>query len=414
MKKLRKPVYFTAGYYTVSMGSGRREFHPKKARPSLEDYIREAGRGVLSQIAGKVDSIDEGVISNFMAARYNKQGHLGAFLPMIAPELETKPCTRVEGACASGGLALTHAIKTVLSDMADVVVAIGVEVQNSVKAVYGADFLAGAGHYASERKQGHAHFFPGKFSDRAGAYFQKFGIENTRQGMAHWYAQCIENARKNPLAQEYHNQSPDLVKLGLTPPNPKIFLEHINFFDCSKVSDGAAAILCTSEEGLQKLDIDKSLAVKVVGVGEAVADLTKAPDDLTRLTTTEIATKRAYQMAGLQAQDISILELHDCFSITAIMALEAAGIAPYGAGWSLIKNKDTSTIGKIPTNVSGGLVGYGHPTGATGVRQMTDIWKQLTQTAGEMQVSLKGQKYGMTVNMGGNDRTVVSIIVERG
>ena len=167
MKKLRRKVYMTAGYNTVSMGTGRREFHPKKPRPGIEHYISEAGKGVLEQIGGP-DHVDESVIGNFMAARFNKQANLPGFIPMIDKKLEFKPAISVEGACGSGGLALMYGLRSVLAETADVVLTLGVEVQNTVKAIYGADILAGAGWY-QKRKQGHAYFFPGQFSDRAGA-----------------------------------------------------------------------------------------------------------------------------------------------------------------------------------------------------------------------------------------------------
>lgn len=140
MRKLRKPIFFTAGYNTVSFGSGRKEFHPKKPRPGLEHYITEAGRGVLEQI-NDPNHIEEGVIGNFMAARFNKQGNLASLMVNIDPSFEYKPMLRVEGACGSGGLSLTTATKTILSDMADVIMSVGVEVQNPVKAIYGADLL---------------------------------------------------------------------------------------------------------------------------------------------------------------------------------------------------------------------------------------------------------------------------------
>ncbi|MCK4828340.1 3-ketoacyl-CoA thiolase, partial [bacterium] len=196
MKNFRKPVYFTAGYNTVSFGSGRKEFHPKKPRPGLEHYINEAGKGVLEQISNP-SHIDEGVIGNFMAARFNKQGNLASLMVNIHPSLEYKPMIRVEGACGSGGLSLSYATRTILSEEADVVLSVGVEVQNSVKAIYGADILGGAGHYAGERKAGHAYFFPSKFSDRAGARFEKFGQKETREAMARWYEIMVLNARKN-------------------------------------------------------------------------------------------------------------------------------------------------------------------------------------------------------------------------
>ena len=132
-----------AGYNTISMGTGRKEFHPKKPRPGMEDYLKEAGQAVLNEIGG-AENVDESVIGNFMSPRFNKQANLPAFFPMIDEGLLGKPAVNVEGACASGGLALMTAIKSVLAETADVVLTMGIEVQNSVKAIYGADILAGA------------------------------------------------------------------------------------------------------------------------------------------------------------------------------------------------------------------------------------------------------------------------------
>ncbi len=413
MKKLRKPVYAAAGYNTISLGSGRKEFHPKKPRPGVEHYMTEAGKGVLEQITD-AKQIDEGVVGNFMAARFNKQGHLAAIIPDIHPEFKYLPCTRTEGACASGGLALYTAIKSILAETADVVLVIGVEVQNTVKAIYGADILAGAGHYASERKSGHAYFFPSKFDERAGAYFEKFGQKRTRKAMARWYAQAITNARKDPKAQEYHNSFDDPVAVGMTPPNPNVFLPNLNVFDCSKVSDGASAMLIVSEEGMEKIGISKENAVEVIGVGQSENNLTAAPDDLTKLDTTQNAIEKAYAMAGVSAQEIGVYELHDCFTITGLLSLEAAGFAKYGEAPDLLEAGTTGSDGDIPVNTSGGLIGYGHFTGGTGVRQAVDVWRQLTGVADACQVKISEKKpYGMMTNMGGNDKTVTSIIFRK-
>ncbi|HBL17046.1 MAG TPA: 3-ketoacyl-CoA thiolase, partial [Elusimicrobia bacterium] len=275
MNKLRRKVYMTAGCNTISMGSGRKEFHPKKPRPGLEDYIREAGGGTLKQLGGG-KNVDEAVIGNFMAARFNNQGNLAALIPTIDETLLWKPCTRVEGACCSGALALMSGIKSVLAETAESVLCLGVEVQNTVKAVYGADILATAG-WSRERKAGHAYFFPGKFSDRAGAYFAKHGRERSRKAMARWFCNAIENARLCPTAQEHQNSAKDLEALALSEPTPRSFVDHLNFYDCSKVSDGASAIAILSEEGLQRAGIPKNEAVEVVGWGQTEADLTKAP-----------------------------------------------------------------------------------------------------------------------------------------
>ncbi|MDI6840656.1 MAG: 3-ketoacyl-CoA thiolase [bacterium] len=411
MKQLRKPIYVTAGYNTISLGSGRKEFSPKAARPGLEHYISEAGNGAIAQI-NEPANIDEGVITNFMAERYCRQGNRPGFFPMIHPSFQYKPATGVEGACGSGGLGLVVACKTILADVADAVLVIGVEVQNTVKAVYGADYLAGAGWYAGERKQGHAHFFPAQFSDRAGAYFDKFGKDKTREAMARWYEQAILNARKNPKAQEYHNTIDDLFAVGMTPPNPSVFCEHINVYDCSKVSDAASAIIFASEEGLKKLGVSKKDAAEVVAWGQCEDDITKKPPDLTKLTTTQKAVELAYERAGISSKDISVLEVHDCFTISGVLSMEATGLARYGEGADFVREGRTRT--EIPTNTTGGLIGYGHPVGASGVRQAVDIMHQLIGKAGDCQVEIDSNRpYGMMISMGGNDKTVVVMIFKK-
>lgn len=411
MKKLQKRVFLAAGAYTVSLGSGRREFNPKKPRPGLDHYIQEAGRAALAQV-GSAESVDEGVIGNFMAARFNRQGNLASLMTTIHPALPGRPMVRVEGACGSGGLAVATGIKNVLSGLADAVLVVGVEVQNTVKAVYGADILAGAGHYAGERKAGHTYFFPAKFSDRAGAYFDRFGKDRSRQAMASWYAQAVENARLNPLAQEHHNTVADLLAQGLTPPDPESFTEHLNIFDCSKVSDGAAAVIVCSEEGLTRLGVSRENACEVKGLGQCVADLTTAPPDLADLPTSRKAASEALAMAGLTVADIGVFEVHDCFTISGLLSLEALGLAAPGGAPDLVLSGETRLGGKHPTNTGGGLVGYGHPTGASGVRMAVDLWKQVTGKAERFQAALR-KEHGLLVSMGGNDKTVVSVVVGR-
>ncbi len=410
---LRRKVYIAAGSYTVSLGTGRKEFHPRKPRPGIEEYIQNAGRGVLDQISS-ADVIDECVIGNFMASRFVRQGNLASLMPTIHPSLVYKPSTRVEGACGSGGLAVFTGVKSVLAEVSDVVLVVGVEVQNTVKAIYGADILAGAGHYASQRKDGHAYFFPNLFSDRAGACYKKYGQESVRKAMAQWYVNAIEGARRCPEAQEHHNAAGDLFKLGSMKPNPKGFVEHLNLFDCSKVSDGAAGLVVCSEEGLKKCGIDKKDAIEVAGIGTSVADLTKLPDDPTDLATSRSAVAKAYEVAGIGARDLAFAEVHDCFSVTGILMAEATQICAQGEGFDMIGEGKTALNGEFPLNLSGGLVGYGHPTGASGVRMAVDNWKQLTGQAGDFQADISADKpYGLVISMGGNDKTVVGIVLKK-
>ncbi|HAF28434.1 MAG TPA: 3-ketoacyl-CoA thiolase [Bacteroidales bacterium] len=409
---MKRKVYMTAGYNTISLGTGRKEFHPKKPRPGIEHYIQEAGQGTLKMIGG-AKNVDEGVVGNFMASRFVKQAHLGAFMPMIDEGLRNKPSLRVEGACASGGLSLITGIKSVLSESADVVLSLGVEVQNSVKAIYGADILAGAGWF-NRRKEGHAYFFPGQFSDRAGAYFEKYGREKARKGLATWYKNAIENARLCPTAQEFENKSGDLIAVGLTEPNPRSFTDHLNVFDCSKVSDGASAIAIVSEEGLKRVGIPMSEAVEVVGFCLKVDNITEQPDDPTKLRTVQLAAHEALSNAGITINDVATFEVHDCFTIAGVLMVEALGLAKPGEGADYVANGNTSRTGKFPINTTGGLIGWGHPTGGTGVHQAVTIWEQLTGKAGDAQIKIpKDRPYGMSINMGGDDKTIVAIVYKR-
>lgn len=406
---MRKRVYMVAGYNTISLGTGRKEFNPKKPRPGLEHYIDEAGKGTLVQIGGG-KNVDECVIGNFMAARFNKQANLPGFFPMIDKDLRFKAATSVEGACGSGGLALTSGIRSVLAETADVALVLGVEVQNTMKAIYGADVLAGAGWF-QKRKEGHAYFFPGQFSDRAGAYFEKYGRDKARNAFARWYRLAIENARLCPTAQEYHNQTDNLEEMGMMEPSPRSFVDHLNVFDCSKVSDGASAIAVVSEEGLAKIGIGKKDAVEVVGWAQVEDDITKAPEDPTELLTIKTAVAKALKNAGITIDQVGTIETHDCFTVAAVLGIEAMGLAQPGKGPDFILEGHTARDGKVPMNTTGGLIGWGHPTGATGVHQAVTIWEQLTGRAGGNQIKLNPERpYGMTVNMGGDDKTVVAII----
>ncbi len=411
MKKLRKKIFGCAPAHTVFFGPGRKEFHPKKPRPGIEHYILEAAKDSVAQVKNP-GALDQGVVGNFMAARFNRQAHLGALLPEACGELLHKPCMRVEGACGSGGLAVIAAANAILSDMADAVLVVGVEVQNTVKAMYGADILAGAGHYSRQRKDGHVYFFPDLFSRRAGAYYEKYGREDTRRAMAEWYAQAIENARRNPKAQEFHNADPDPRATAMTEPNAKAFLEHINVFDCSKVSDGASAVILASEEGLANLGVAKSDAAEFAAVAQCEGNLARDPEDPARLDTTAAVASKALAMAGAKPSDLGLLEVHDCFTITGLLALEAIGLAEPGRAAPYLLDGKARFDGECPVNATGGLIGFGHPTGATGVRQVGDMVMQLTGKALDCQVKIgDARPYAMSINMGGDDKTLVSFVL---
>lgn len=398
---MRKRVFVTAGYKTTFMGPGRKEFDPTHQVP-FENYLQETAAGTLKQLP--VVHLDEGIIGSFMSSRFLHQANLPGFLPFMTPELLYKPCTAVEGACATGSRAISMAIRSVLSDISQTVFVTGFEMQNVVKSVYGADILAGAGYYRGERKEGHAHFFPNLFGVRAKSYGETYGKERLRQAMGAWYASHILKARKNPKAQEYQNTTENLLEKGLTPPNPAQFLPDLNLYDCSKISDGAASLIVASEEGLKRCGLIPSQAIEIIGLGEAEGDITQPPPDPNELSTSKQAVQKALTSAHLALSDIDFYELHDCFTISGLLSLEAIGLCQKGEAPDFFLEKPPQM------NLSGGLIGFGHPTGATGVRQVVDIYEQLLGLA-DNPAPLKN-KVAMALNMGGNDKTVTCLILK--
>lgn len=409
MKPLRKRIFAAAGYTTTFMGPGRPEFKPG-AMPLFESYLQETAKGTAAQLPLGAE-YDEGIIGSFMSGRFINQANLPGFLPFMAPSLLGKPCLAVEGACGTGGKAIAAAAKSILAETSEATFVAAFEMQNTLKPLLGADVLAGAAHYSRERKQGHAYFFPGLFADRAGAYFTRYGVEKTRQAMAKWYEQAILNARKFPKAQEYYNKTEDLFSLAMTPPDAEKFIPYLNHYACSKVTDGAASIVILSEDGLKKRRLSPEQCIEIIGIGEAQGDITNDPSDLTALSTTRLAIEKALLQTGLSLGDISLLEIHDCFSITALLSLEALGVAPPGQAPEYILEGHTSPQGDLPTNLSGGLIGFGHPTGASGVRQLVDLLTHFTQKTS--QTFHPRSPYGMMISMGGNDKTVTCVIVKQ-
>jgi len=234
--------------------------------------------------------------------------------------------------------------------------------------------------------------------------------------MARWYANAIENARLDPTAQEYHNTNPDPYGTALKmKPNGAAFVDHLTVLDCSKVSDGASGIAICSEEGLARIGVDKKDAVEVMGWGQVIRNITNDPPDLVELTTIKKAAHEAMESAGVTIDQIGTIETHDCFSIAGILAVEGLGLAKRGEGADWVAEGNTSRDGYMPMNTTGGLIGWGHPTGATGVHQAVTIWQQLTGKAGDAQINISDDRpYGMTINMGGDDVTVVAVVYKRG
>jgi len=196
--------------------------------------------------------------------------------------------------------------------------------------------------------------------------------------------------------------------------NGETFVDHLTVLDCSKVSDGASALMMASEEGLKKLGIEKKDAIEILGWAQVIRNITNEPPDYTEVTAIKKAAKEALDSAGLTIHDLGTIETHDCFSIAGILGVEALGFAEPGKGAQFVADGHTARDGKIPINTTGGLIGWGHPTGATGVHQAVTIWEQLTGKAGAAQIKINPDRpYGMTINMGGDDVTVVAMVYKK-
>ena len=224
---------------------------------------------------------------------------------------------------------------------------------------------------------------------RAGAYYEKYGYDYAREGMGRWFRNAIENARLCPTAQEYENKTPDLDALyKKLKPNGAAFVDNLNVLDCSKVSDGASTIVVVSEEGLKRIGIPKEQAVEVVSFGHQVRNITEDPPNPVEVSCIKASAREAMESAGITINDLGTIETHDCFSIAGVLATEAFGFAKPGEGAKFVAEGNTARDGMIPMNTTGGLIGWGHPTGGTGVHMAVTIWEQLTGNAGKAQIKM--------------------------
>ena len=411
--KFRRKVYLVGGHLTNFIGKGHPDFiwkkHPdfgKKENPSLEDYLSAAINGAFEKTGVSADQIDKGYVGNFAGELFTHQGHLGAMAVRADEGLTGKPFMRTEGACASGALAAVGAIDAIQAGY-DVVLVAGAEVQTTVSAREGADFLATASHYETERELDEF-TFPAMFARRNKAYKDKYGV--TEDDLAYIVEKAYKNANRNPNAHMREAKVDQAYAAAPSDRNPQFLRnedlkEHLKVTDCSQVSDGGAAIIIASEEGLKRIGKDPSDCIEILAYAHATSPLGQVPD-YTVLDNTARAVAQLYAETGLSADDIGVCEVHDCFHITEALMTEALGIAEPGKGAQAAKDGVTAIDGAHPVNTGGGLIGFGHPVGATGVKQILEIYRQMKGQCGDYQIPTP-PKVGVTANMGGDDRTAV-------
>ncbi len=345
-----------------------------------------------------VDRIDSMYVGSMSSGIFVGQEHIASMLADYLGQAPV-PSTRVETACASGGLALRLGFMEVASGMSDVVLVSGIEKMTDVNG-YEATYALGTA--ADQEYEGyHGITFPGLYALIARAHMEKYGT--TREQLALVAVKNHSNGSKNPLAQFPFEITVDSVL------NSVLIADPLRLLDCSPITDGAAAAILCPVEMARKM---KKPVVKIIGSGHATDSIAlSSRKDLTWLEATYQAGKRAYAMADKKPEDIDILEVHDCFTIAEICVLEALGIVEKGKGGEAAEDEITYLEGKIPVNTSGGLKAKGHPVGATGVAQVIEIVKQLRGEAGKRQV--KEPRIGMAQNMGGSGGSAVVHIFER-
>lgn len=366
---------------------------------SLRDLSNEAGIKALSDAGIEGKQIQAMFVGNMSAGRFIGQEHLGA-LAVDQAGLTPIPSTRCEGACASGSLAFRKALLAVGSGRYDLVVAAGSEKMTDIMDASVTSTLMGAGDQEWESTIGLT--FAGLYALIARAHMRAYGT--TREQMAMMSINSHLNASKNEYAQF---PFPITMNDVLTSP---MVAEPLTLMDCSPISDGAAAVIVASESWINKNrnlipNIDEK-TVWVLGSGQA-SDTLALHDrkSLTELMATQFAAKEAYAEAGLSAKDIDMLELHDCFSINGLIALEDLGFCEKGKSGKFIEDGNIALNSTISVNTSGGLKAKGHPVGATGIAQIVESAKQLRGGCGERQV--KENRYAMTHNVGGTGATAV-------
>jgi acetyl-CoA C-acetyltransferase len=358
---------------------------------TLDDLILEASVKALQEAKLQPDQIDAIFIGNMLHGKIGGQDHLGALASSLLG-INT-PAFRLEAACASGGMAAHSAFYSLLSGQFRNVLVIGAEKMTDVSTSQISSALMGAGSEA-ERQAGLT--FPALYALMAKAHMQKYGT--TKKHMAAVSVKNHYHASLNPNAQYPYQID---IDRALSAP---VVSDPFTVFDSSPITDGAGAIVLSAEGG--KGDV-------YIAASESATDTLDLADrnNLTEIKATSIAAKKAYSKAAIKPEDIDVLEVHDCFTIAEILALEDLGICKKGFAGEFISKGHTKIGGKIPVNTSGGLKACGHPVGATGVKQLIEVSQQLKGGLGQRQVT--DPKIGLTQNVGGTGATVVIHILKR-
>jgi len=354
--------------------------------------VREVVDLVRAQSGLSLAKIDGIFVGNMLSSSLGNQDHLGAF---FAEELGLNvPAVKVEAACASGGMAVHLAFLSVLSGRYKNVLVIGIEKMTDFKPETVNNALMGAGS-DPEREAGAT--FPALYALIARAHMEKYGTREKEMAQVsvknHYHASLNSHAQFTRLIT-----LEDVLKSPLVASPLKIL-------DCSPLTDGAAALILSSANDKKGVSfVASAVATDTLGLSQR--------QDLTSLKAARLASRQAYTQAKVTPNDIDVAEVHDCFTIAEIIAMEDLGFFKKGeAAAAIFAKKTWLGSGRPVVNTSGGLKAAGHPVGATGVKQVVEIFNQLTAKAGKKQV--KNARIGLTHNVGGSGATCVIHILKR-
>ncbi len=400
------------------LGGFQTDFARNYAREGrgLVDLVVEAVRGALESTRIDASEVEVAHVGNFMAELTCYQGHLGAFFLEADPAFHGLPTSRHEAACASGSIAVLAAAAELEAGRYDLACVLGVEMERNIPGDLASAHLGVAAWHEREC-QGVKYPWPKLFSDLGDVYAERYGLRY--EHLAEIARINFSNAKRNPNAQtrawrfDADSFAEDDAK------NP-VIEGRIRRQDCSQVTDGAAALFLASPRFAERWARRSQLALHEIPViqgwghhtapilfQEKVRASAGQPYVLPHVRQT---IEDAFSRAGISGvDDLDAIETHDCFTTTEYMAIDHFGITPPGESWRAIEKGEIAPGGRIPVNPGGGLMGIGHPVGASGVRMLLDAWKQATDGAGDTQVA--GARRIATLNIGGSGTTSVSFVV---
>ena len=398
-------VWILGGYQSDIARNLTRENH------DFADLTREVVDQTLA--AAMIDAADIDVIhvANAFGEMFARQGHLGAMPATVHEGLWGTPATRHEAACASGSVAALAAIADLRAGNYRTALVVGLELEKTVPGDIAAQHL-GAAAWTGHEGQDATFMWPFMFAQVADEYDRRFGIDDTH---LHAIAALnLANAKRNPNAQTRDWQVPDLVTAGGDDTvNPPIE-GRIRRFDCSQMTDGGAGVVLVSDEfladhpGVRPIGLIEGWGHRTVGLGlrQKLDHDAGNPYVMPHL---RAAVQDAFSRAQVDLDAVDGFEVHDCFTPSEYVAIDHIGLTAPGQSWKAVESGDIEIGGRLPINPSGGLIGGGHPVGATGIRMMLDAAKQVSGLAGDYQVD-GARRFG-TLNLGGSTATTVSFVI---